>query len=487
MIQLISTRFLFYILLFCIISCKAQNRDTVFVTISPGAQSQTKIQNALNRKDGKVLEITIKKGQYSLSSNLVTSRSNTVVKMEKGSVLNFTTTNSGFAVMHDNFVLDGGNIKGNGQTAKDFYTGYGILLNGVQNCTIKNTTFDNIAGNNILFYPTSDGKGCSNNLIQNNLFMNPALDVKEINDFSAIMMGYSGKGYMHNSNRIEGNNIDGNDKLSIGIGLLGHGNDNIIINNKISNLRSYGVLIYELAVEGNTINNTIIQDNEIRNIGEVGKAKSPKGMGIYIMTANKTKIIGNKIYNTLRNSDETETLGAGSISVSLSPDVDVQNNIIDGTFMYGIVSDYSFGSQFLGNTISNTKKSGMYFINMNDVTISNNIFSNIGGVALRGYFENTSPQNIKDQIRIEKYKNIDTGANFKISGNKFNTDKEVLYFIGTPADAGRKYPGNKIKNISFENNEVLGNSKNIDELVLFNIEKKGSNKIKNNKIYNTKN
>ena len=86
-------------------------------------------------------------------------------------------------------------------------------------------------------------------------------------------------------------------------------------------------------------------------------------------------------------------------------------------------------------------------------------------------------------MRTSKYKYIETGNNFKIIGNKFYTNKDVLYFEGTPVGKTRPY-GNKIKNNIIENNEVIGATKKQENLFHFRQEVSGSNKIRNNKILN---
>jgi hypothetical protein len=241
--------------------------------------------------------------------------------------------------------------------------------------------------------------------------------------------------------------------------------------------------MYESKDKDTTLYNNLIKNNIICNIGEVNPKKTVKGMGIYLMKCSTSIVTGNRVYNTLRNSDETETLGAGAISISLSPNTIVSNNFVDGSYMYGLVSDYSFGSKFIKNTVQNTRKSGAYFMNMNDILVTGNTFKNIGAVVLRGYFEDTSLPYIKEQMSINKYKNINTGNNFRIVNNKFFTDKDVLYFIGTLGDKDGKFI-NKIRNNLVENNQIIGNPKKQEELIHFRQEVSGSNNIRNNKQTN---
>lgn len=467
--------------------CFAQVHHDKIVTISKQSyQDDTNLfQNALDTKGGKTLKINVKKGFYKINSNLLTSRINTSLIFDSGAILYFSNeNNSGFTVLHDNFLLDGATIEGNSVSSTNFYRGYGVLLNGVSGCIVKNCNFKNISGNNILFFPKSTTGGCNNNFVLNNNFSQPAFDLETGGDESAIMLGYSGVGYKHNNNVVKNNKIDCNFKLKIGIGMIAHGKNNLFENNTISNCRNYGIILYESIAKDSTLHDNIVRLNTIKNIGEVGLKKTVKGMGIYLMKSSKSTVVNNQIFNTLINSDKTETLGAGAISISGSPYTIVENNFIDGSGMYGIVSDYSFGSQFLNNTIQNTVKSGAYFINMNDVIISGNTFKKIGELVLKGYFENTSLQYIKDQMRIEKYKNLDTGNNFVITKNKFYSDKDILYFVGTPADPSTNYPGNQIKNNVVTDNQIFGPSRNQDQLINFRQANQSKIKIKNNKVIN---
>ncbi|HXH99846.1 MAG TPA: right-handed parallel beta-helix repeat-containing protein [Sphingobacteriaceae bacterium] len=469
-------------LLFILIFSLANAQETFNITIAKSsAKDDTKVfQTALNEKRGSALKITVRKGVYKLNGGLSTARANTSITFEKGAVIYFSSNiSAGISVQHNGFSLENAHIKGNSVSAKDFYTGYGVLLNGVSGCVIKNSAFEGISGNNILFYPKSNTIGCSDNLILNNSFIKPAFDLGGSGDESAIMLGYSGEGYQHNNNVIKGNVIDGGFKLKIGIGMISHGQNNLFENNTVNNCRHYGIMIYESKDKDTTLYNNIIKDNTIRNIGEVGSKKTVKGMGIYLMKSSNSSVKGNRVYNTLINSDETETLGAGAISISLSPDTRIDSNFIDGSYMYGIVSDYSFGSKFSDNVIQNTRKSGAYFINMNNVVVSGNTFRNIGAVAIKGYFENTSLPYIQEQMRIDTYKNINTGNNFRITRNKFYTDKEILYFTGTEKDKRGHYE-NKIRNNTVGKNKIFGNTKKLEELINFRQEVAGSNRIYDN-------
>jgi len=476
-------RIFFVLLIFLNTTSFAGIRDTTVIKISDKNPNYVdKIDSALKISGSNSLKL-IFYGTFRLSKELQTYRDNTVFSFGKGTKLIFTTSEtSGIIIRHNKCSVIGALIEGNGISSKNFYAGFGILLSGVKKCAIKNNNFTNISGVNILIMPNSSNVGCSNNQIANNRIINPVMDLGLDGDESGILLGYAGYGYKHQNNIISNNFIDGNSKLKIGIGIISHGDNNIIKGNLIENCRHYGILAYESKDVDSSLVRTNISYNIIRNIGESGNKLTMKGMGIYLMKAIRSTVSNNKVYNTLINSDRSETLGAGAISISISPETQVINNIVDGSHMYGITTDYSFNSVFTGNIIRNTKKSGMYFLNISNVIVERNKFENIGAVVLKGYFENTSLRYIKDQMRTDKYLNRSTGSDFKIINNIFYTDKEILFFTGTEGVEKNGYLGNRIEKNLVSNNKILRSRKSLSELFAFRIVGEKKNIIKNNKI-----
>ena len=132
----------------------------------------------------------------------------------------------------------------------------------------------------------------------------------------------------------------------------------------------------------------------------MGNKRTKKGMGIYLMKSQNSFVLNNKIYNVLRNSDQSETLGAGSISLNGAINTIVQGNEIDKSFMYGIVNAYAFNSSIEHNIIRNVRKSAIYLINVNDIEISDNTIDSNNDVMIKGFFENTSTEYILSLIHI---------------------------------------------------------------------------------------
>lgn len=459
----------------------ANQKDTLTLTILPSNNDFSAIQNALNNKADAVLKIILK-GNFYVDKTLETTRQNTLLQFTPGSSLHLLNKNSGgIVIAHNDCTVKGGTIIGNGISTTNFYKGFGILLSGVNNCTVQNMSFTKISGIAV-FLSLAGNKGCNEDQVLDNRITNSVMDLGGKGDEAGILLGYSGNGYFHRNNVIKGNYVDGNNILKIGIGIIGHGDGNSFLNNQVYNCRSYGIISYESTYTDVSLHRTYIIDNTIKNIGEVGARKTVKGMGIYLQKSMNSIVKGNKIYNTLRNSDQTESLGAGSISISGSVNTIVDDNFIDGSFMYGFTNDYSFGSTFTNNTVENIRKSGAYFMNVNNVKVANNTFRSIGEVVFKGYFQNTSLKSIKAQWKIDTYLNLTTGQNILIEDNKIYKPKDILYFTGSKPLNGES--GNKIKNNNFKNNTIYGISKKIPEMVNYREDVINSNRISNNTIKN---
>lgn len=470
-------------ILFCGIIMLVQgqtNQEILKIVVKPGANDFQAIQNAMDNNTSKNLTIILD-GNFVVNQTLVSKKNNTTIEFTKGSQITTTSNENGILLfIHNNCVVQNGKFIGNGKSATTYYTGFGVQLADTDNCKVINCSFENISGLSIFL--SYSKKGCKNSLIKGNHISKPAMYMKEIGDEAGIMLGYSGDGYFHENNLITLNEIDGNNVLKIGAGIIGHGKNNTFSLNKISNCLNYGIISYESVYTDISLTGSKILDNEIRNIGETGNRLTVKGMGIYLMKSMNSLVKGNKVYNTLRNSDKSESLPAGAISTSGSVNTTVENNIIDGSYMYGFVNDYSFNSNFNSNFVKNTRRSGAYFVNVNDVTVRDNHFENIGEVVFKGYFENTGLQYIKDQWKIKNYLNQSTGSNIRIENNYIVSDKDLLFFRGTGKK--EKQLENKIKNNTFVNN-IIKRSSGIsvtDESIAFREVDGNTNVISNNKI-----
>jgi len=476
------TTFLFVILLFTSIKAAAVLSDTCTVTVNESANDYVNIQKALSTKTQcKYLKVVLN-GSFSINTLLHTTRSNTIIEFQHGAKLNIKQgVIGGILIQHDLCTVRNGIIVGSGVSTKDFYTGYGIQLFGVKNCKIIGCQLVRISGIGI-FLCAKNKTGCDNNTVEGNKIINPAMSLGVDRDASAILLGYSGSGYSHKNNIIKNNYVDGNNTLNIGIGIIGHGANNIIENNYVANFTSYGIICYESQATDTSLTNNKILYNTVRNIGEIDNRETVKGMGIYMMKAIHSIVKGNKVYNTLRNSNQSETLGSGGITLSWAINSSVTDNIVDSSFMYGFVNACSFNTQYENNSVSNIRKSGMYFINVNDVTVESSTFKNIGEVVFKGHFENTSTPYIKAQFYSKAYRNKTTGTNIQIKNNKIYSSKNLLYFVGSDKQDNNNII-NKVTNNTFTDNKIYGNRQNISQVIKYENGEKGNNFIRRNKIY----
>ncbi|PUB28532.1 parallel beta-helix repeat protein [Elizabethkingia sp. YR214] len=452
--------------------------DTLVSQITP--QNVTSINNILKNKINRPQKIIFESGKYYFDNVLSTNSDNILFEFKKGSVIYLKDNVHGFLlIQNDNITVKNLTLIGNGTSSNSFYEGYGILVMGSNNTKIRNSKFSKISGNAIFLY--MKGKtGCRNSIIENNIISDPAFNISKNGDESAILLGYSGDGYFHENNIIRKNIIDGNNILKVGIGIIGHGRNNTIENNTISNLLAYGIIAYESKYVDNALNGTKITGNKISNIGEIGNNKTFKGMGIYLQKSHSSLVDSNIITNVLRNSDRSETLGQGAISLGASANVQATNNSISGSEMYGIVAAYADGSKIFNNKISNVRKSGIYLINLNNVIIQKNIFTNIQEVVFKGFFGNTKNAIYSQNKPLMQYRDQNTGHGIIISGNTLNAPLAILNFTGQKTV--NNFMGNDIYGNVFKNNIINNPQNTVSNSIQFQFQKDNSNVVKDNKI-----
>jgi hypothetical protein len=198
---------------------KQQNIEEI--KIKSGKDDYFTIQQALTHNKSEYLKVILD-GQFVIDKTLASKRNNTIIEFTKGSQITTTSKDSGILlIQHDNCEVRNGKFIGTGQSTKTFYTGFGIELVDTVGSKIINCFFEKISG--ISIFLTFSKKGCKNNLIQGNHITKPAMYLGEIGDDAGILLGYSGDGYFHENNIITNNEIDGNNILKIGAGIIGHG------------------------------------------------------------------------------------------------------------------------------------------------------------------------------------------------------------------------------------------------------------------------
>jgi len=416
------------------------------------------IQDAISHVSGANTEVDFPVGNYLISATLKTTAPNTRLVFAPGAKLLLNNNSAGaINLLHTNCSVEGATIIGNGQTSKDLYTGFGVLLSAVQGCKVSKCNFSKISGVSI-FLVRSGSKGCVGNIISGNIITSPAISSKIGSDGSAIMLGYSGTGYSHTNNVISDNDIDGGQSVCHGVAIMCHGTGNKVMNNRIKNCLKYGIISYETAYEDSTLTATSVIGNTIEHIGAPDGSTTNQGMGIYIMKTHNSVVSGNTINQAMVNADNTETLGRGAISINGAVGVKVENNIINNSGRYGIVVVYGFDDDIRNNKINGTAESGIYLRNTSGNDISGNELKNVAKYGIRGQFGSTGKPMYATQRVLSRFKNQNTGNGITITNNRFYGDtKNVIYMTGEDATTSPGYE-NLLKGVNIRENQLIGNN-----------------------------
>ena len=386
--------------------------------------SADKINHLIRSNKGRNIELFFTKGKYYFDNIILLDQDNLTLTAIPKSVSFNLSQKGGILIKGRNIIVSNLDLVGKNQSAKDMYSGYGIMILGATNIKLTNNTFSNISGTNIAILPDKSN-GAFNVDITENKFHNHNFKMPLASDNSAILIGYSGKHYMHRNINISYNIIDGSNKLNNGVSVIGHAENINVTNNIISNFLSYGIVMYESDNDPFTLRGNNISYNKITNIGEINNNKTKKGMGIYLMKSHFTNISHNVLQNVLRNSDQSETLATGGIALNGTQGCKVMNNEIVSSNMYGIVTAYSFDTLLEKNKFGNTIKENLYFISNNDLKIYNNIFTGQKGSYIKGFLSNTSSQkDLPSNVR-----NIDTGYGIEIANNVFDSETSNLEIV----------------------------------------------------------
>ncbi|MGZ3763983.1 MAG: right-handed parallel beta-helix repeat-containing protein, partial [Mucilaginibacter sp.] len=281
---------------------------------------------------------------------------------------------------------------------------------------------------------------------------------------------------------ISDNIIDGNETLAHGIAMITHGSGTLISKNIIKNCLRYGIVVYNSAYEPNTLKNNTIVYNRVENIGNPRK-ESPFGMGIYLMECQHSVVKGNHVSNVLINTDRSEILPPGAISLNGSANCLVDSNIIENSNKYGITLSQSFNSPVTNNSITNTGESGIYLMNTSNNVISNNTLKGINKYIIKGFFVNTGKKGF-DWLNLDEYKKVRTGESIEIKNNTFYSnsgDETAISMKGDVADASKNGVDNKIRGVNIHDNEFHLKQRSAN-FIHYEQEEGSSNKAFNNRV-----
>lgn len=427
-----------------------------------------------NKDDSRMLQLLINKiattsnvelffpaGVYDFTNTVEVNIPNLKLLFEDNAVIKLRTSNNGaFWVKRDGFEVHNATFIGNRTWSNDVYKGYGILLAGVNNAIIKDSSFKNISGCAI-FLIRSGNKGCSNNLLTNNRIENGNKKGKIYQASSAILLGLSGDGYSHDNNVIEGNFIDGGREINYGINISAHGNGNIIKNNEVKNFLNYGILSYESDYGKYKLTRTHILNNKVSYIGAKTGTTNSMGMGIYLMQSHFSVVKNNIINNVLLNSDNSETLSRGAIALGGAVNCIIENNSISASGRYGIYSSYGFGNKFINNKIEHVEKDGIFLLNSSNNVISKNYMNYIKRDFIRGAFGNMQNFIYAQRNFLDEYRVFASGRNITISENELVGETSRIYMEGGMPGQKNKIRINNLEGIEISNNSFKGQKSSV--------------------------
>jgi parallel beta-helix repeat protein len=428
------------------------------------------INKLIYNQKGDSLIIIFDKGEYILNTPLRIEKPVQLI-LSKETVLKVNNDVGGILVFASHFSISGGKIICRNTNQPDYNKGFGILMQGVEYCSISNITIIDFMTTGIIMIPNGK-KGCSYNKISNNKLESTDISGLAFIDKSAIMLGYSGYGYSHDNNIIENNTVEGNYAIHHGIALIGHGKNNLVKSNNISHCASYGIVLYEIlsdSVDFTMVDNQII-DNQISFIGNKKAGESDKGMGIYLMKTSGTLVMSNTISNVLDNNGPDESLPPGGIALNTSLNCIIQENKISQSNKYGLAAVYAKNLVIINNHISTTGYQPIYIIYSNDVSIVKNNLSSIGKETVKLKFGNTIDVGLSKDSFKDGFYNLETGKNIFLDDNTINVQnaKNIVY-LDCPANKRVFLKLSIINNkLTMEGSDILPKGTNKDNITFKN-------------------
>ncbi len=279
---------------------------------------------------------------------------------------------------------------------------YGIYLEGVENCTVKNSE---LSGNDNMDI-FSDGFSSFNNISDNDIISSNSAGVlispySNNNTISGNTVKNHDRGiYVRgDNNEIEDNEVKKNNK-----GIVLQGSDsysNSISGNTITENTNFGIWIYSSSHHNNITDNPDISNNEY---------------GIKLQSSSNNYITGNKNPGISNNVYGIKLLGSSN------------NNISDNNITFNTDSNINLSSSSKNNNITNNPliTDSPYGIFIESGSTDNNISGNL-------------------HIDDNEFGIYMTNSNSNtVSWNKFNTNPQYGIYVET-SDEGEFYK-NEIKN-----------------------------------------
>lgn len=325
---------------------------------------------------------------------------------------NFSISGSGGLSFTDpaGFILDGAN-KGVISGISLVFSGIGstgITVKNSDKVSINNTTISNHGRNGGVYVLNS-----SNIDIHKNTFLSAASDNAFGSSTTADVniWGTNSKCSITDNKFISG----GGYAVQIRSHSLGDVSTNHIISrNIIDGYNSYGINCYrnkQTLTDTQVLNNIIVSDNIITNISG-NRPSDPAnptvlifGTGIYMQGAEMSTVVNNTISNVCIKSNN-DLLAPAGIGVTNIGDINISNNTITQSGMYGIKVNDSVGLGDVygrvivsGNIIDTVGTDGIMVQDRNNAVITNNSIKTTGRDGIK---VNTSPSSTTKLTTVDK-------------------------------------------------------------------------------------
>lgn len=301
----------------------------------------------------------------------------------------------------------------------------GITVTGSNNVVVRNCTISNHGRNGGVYILNS-----ANVMVSKNTFLNAAGDATFGSSTTAdVNIWGTNSGCSVVDNRF----ISGG---GYGIQIRSHALGDVSVNHVISRnfidgYNSYGINCYrnkQSLTDTQVLKNVIVSENVISNISgnRPSNPATPNvlifGTGIYMQGSEMSTVVNNTITNVCTNSNN-DLLAPAGIGITNIGNINIANNTIVNSGMYGIKVNDSVGLGDVygrviveSNIIDTVGTDGIMVQDRNNISVTNN---SIKGSARDGIKINTSPSSQTKVVSTDK----------KISFNSLKTITGIGIYI----------------------------------------------------------
>jgi parallel beta-helix repeat protein len=264
-------------------------------------------------------------------------------------------------------------------------SGNGILIEDSSFCTVSGCLVENHLSSGVGCYDSDD---C---VVKNNTFINSPLTDSDTSYGSDVAIHANSK-----RNLVDGNNCKSGNGHGVVVQSISDGdacNDNVVVNNIVTNPKVYGIVAYrndDSAPITQYVYRTVIANNSVKNVSgtifSTITSNYPFGAGIYLQGAEGSVVSGNVISDTHSGAvTHAEQLAPGGIGVANTGGCSITGNYINSCGMYGLYFNDALNLAASNGTISAsnnvvaiTDEGGLKSVDANNVNLNSNSFADIG-------------------------------------------------------------------------------------------------------------